>query len=80
MTSTLGRADADLAGGTLFDRAYYALRERLLRGQLWLGAPVSSRQFVKELGVSHLTITQTGNAYGDFLLGYPNNVSRDYYT
>ena len=42
----------------LADRAYYAIRENILRGTLSLGAPVSSRTLAQELGMSHLPVAQ----------------------
>ena len=42
----------------LADRAYFAVRERILRGILQLGAPVSSRTMAQELGMSHLPVSQ----------------------
>jgi GntR family transcriptional regulator, rspAB operon transcriptional repressor len=46
------------ATGNLVDRAYYATRDRILRGALRLGAPVSSRGIALELGMSHLPVSQ----------------------
>jgi DNA-binding GntR family transcriptional regulator len=43
---------------SLADRAYFAVRERILRGFLRLGAPVSSRTLAAELGMSHLPVSQ----------------------
>jgi DNA-binding GntR family transcriptional regulator len=43
---------------SLTDRAYYAVWDRLLRGELRLGMPVSSRRFAEELGMSHLPVSQ----------------------
>lgn len=40
------------------DHAYHAVRERILRGTLALGAPVSSRSLAGELGMSHLPVAQ----------------------
>jgi DNA-binding GntR family transcriptional regulator len=46
------------AADTLAHRAYLAIRERLLRGQLRLGTSVSSRRLAEELGMSHLPVSQ----------------------
>lgn len=42
----------------LADRAYYAVREKILRGVLRPGAPVSSRGLARDLGMSHLPVAQ----------------------
>lgn len=44
--------------GNLADVAYHAVREKILRGLLRLGAPVSSRRIAQELGMSHLPVAQ----------------------
>lgn len=44
--------------GNLADLAYHAVREKILRGVLKLGAPVSSRGVAQELGMSHLPVAQ----------------------
>jgi DNA-binding GntR family transcriptional regulator len=44
--------------GSLADQAYLAIRDRILRGVLRLGAPVSSRGIGQELGMSHLPVSQ----------------------
>jgi DNA-binding GntR family transcriptional regulator len=44
--------------GNLADSAYLAVREKILRGILPLGAPVSSRGLAQELGMSHLPVAQ----------------------
>lgn len=44
--------------GNLADGAYLAIREKILRGVLALGAPVSSRGLAQELGTSHLPVAQ----------------------
>ncbi|MBL8227546.1 MAG: GntR family transcriptional regulator [Bryobacterales bacterium] len=46
------------SGGNRVDEAYHAIRERILRGALALGAPVSSRSLAGELGMSHLPVSQ----------------------
>jgi DNA-binding GntR family transcriptional regulator len=47
-----------LAGGTsLADRAYLAIRDQILRGQLRPGTPVSRRNVAAELGMSVLPVT-----------------------
>jgi GntR family transcriptional regulator, rspAB operon transcriptional repressor len=43
---------------SLSDEAYYAVRERILRGQLALGTPVSSRGLAQEFGMSHQPVAQ----------------------
>lgn len=45
-------------GQNCAEQAYYAVRERILRGQLRPGAPVSSRTLAPELGMSHLPVSQ----------------------
>jgi DNA-binding GntR family transcriptional regulator len=40
------------------DRAYRAILEQILRGQLPLGAPVSRRQVARELGMSVLPVSE----------------------
>ena len=42
----------------LADRAYFAIRDKILRGSLRLGAPVSSRSLAVDLGMSHLPVSQ----------------------
>ncbi|HYZ85804.1 MAG TPA: GntR family transcriptional regulator [Bryobacteraceae bacterium] len=42
----------------LADQAYFAIRDKILRGVLRLGAPVSSRSLAQELGMSHLPVSQ----------------------
>jgi DNA-binding GntR family transcriptional regulator len=44
--------------GSLTEQAYLAIRDKILRGVLRLGAPVSSRGIAQELGMSHLPVTQ----------------------
>jgi DNA-binding GntR family transcriptional regulator len=44
--------------GNRADEAYHAIRERILRGELALGTPVSSRSFASELKMSHLPVSQ----------------------
>lgn len=43
---------------TLADQAYLAVQDRILRGVLRLGEPVSSRSLAQELGMSHLPVAQ----------------------
>ena len=43
---------------SLADQAYFAVREKILRGSLRLGAPVSSRSLARQLGMSHLPVSQ----------------------
>lgn len=43
---------------SLSDEAYYAVREKILRGQLALGTPVSSRGLAQEFGMSHQPVAQ----------------------
>jgi GntR family transcriptional regulator, rspAB operon transcriptional repressor len=43
---------------SLSDEAYYAVREKILRGQLPLGTPVSSRGLAQEFGMSHQPVAQ----------------------
>lgn len=52
-----GRAPAK-PPGNLADSAYLAIRERILRGTLALGAPISSRGMAQEFGMSHLPVAQ----------------------
>lgn len=44
--------------GNLADAAYLVIRDRILRGVLTLGTPVSSRTVAQELGISHLPVAQ----------------------
>lgn len=43
---------------SLADRAYYAIRERILKGQIGLGAPLSRRKLAVELGMSLLPVSE----------------------
>ncbi len=52
------RTAAAVENGTLADEAYLAVRERILRGALALGEPVSSRGLARQLGMSHLPVAQ----------------------
>lgn len=45
-------------GTTLADRAYQAIRDEILRGQLPPGTPVSRRRVAGELGMSVLPVTE----------------------
>lgn len=49
---------ASRASESLGDRAYFAVREKILKGSLRLGAPVSSRSLAHQLGMSHLPVSQ----------------------
>jgi DNA-binding GntR family transcriptional regulator len=51
--STIGTSRASLA-----EQAYLSIRERILRGQLALGAVLSRRRLADELGMSMLPITE----------------------
>jgi DNA-binding GntR family transcriptional regulator len=42
---------------SLSDRAYHAIRERILRGQVRPGSPLSRRRLAQELGMSVLPVT-----------------------
>jgi DNA-binding GntR family transcriptional regulator len=44
--------------GSLADQAYLAIRERILRGQLSLGAVLSRRELAQQLGMSMLPICE----------------------
>jgi DNA-binding GntR family transcriptional regulator len=44
--------------GSLADRAYQAIRDQILRGQLPPGTPVSRRRIAAELGMSVLPVTE----------------------
>jgi DNA-binding GntR family transcriptional regulator len=50
--SAAGRGDVSLA-----DRAYLAIRDEILRGQLRPGTPVSRRRLARELGMSVIPVT-----------------------
>ncbi|MBI4893731.1 MAG: GntR family transcriptional regulator [Acidobacteria bacterium] len=52
------RKTAGVENGTLADEAYLAIREWILRGDLALGEPVSSRRLARQLGMSHLPVAQ----------------------
>jgi DNA-binding GntR family transcriptional regulator len=56
MVSTLKRRDRSEV--SLTDRAYYTVRERILRGQLPPGTALSRRKLAEELGVSFLPISE----------------------
>ena len=44
--------------GSLADQAYLAIRERILRGQLGLGAVLSRRELAHELSMSMLPVCE----------------------
>src|SRR5690242_11160175 len=44
--------------GSLADQAYLAIRERILRGKLTLGAVLSRRDLAQELGMSMLPVCE----------------------
>src|SRR5829696_8796979 len=46
------------AAPSLADRAYLAIRDEILRGQLPPGTPVSRRRVARELGMSVLPVTE----------------------
>ena len=45
-------------GGSLSQRAYYLIREKILMGKIPLGDPLSRRGLARELGMSFLPISQ----------------------
>ena len=57
MPPSRGRSPAP-QGTTLADRAYQAIRDEILRGQLPPGTPVSRRRVARELGMSVLPVTE----------------------
>ncbi|HUG54000.1 MAG TPA: GntR family transcriptional regulator [Vicinamibacteria bacterium] len=48
---------ASASAVSLADRAYYAIRDEILRGQLRPGTPLSRRRLARELGMSVLPVT-----------------------
>jgi DNA-binding GntR family transcriptional regulator len=52
------RATHAAQGATLAERAYLAVRDEILRGQLPPGTPVSRRRVARELGMSVLPVTE----------------------
>ena len=56
MASTLKRRAR--SEGSLTDRVYYTVRERILRGQLPPGTALSRRKLAAELGVSFLPVSE----------------------
>jgi DNA-binding GntR family transcriptional regulator len=56
-TSLRKRGRRPSAEGSLADRAYQAIRDEILRGQLPPGTPVSRRRVALELGMSVLPVT-----------------------
>src|ERR1700759_220682 len=44
--------------GSLAERAYFFIREQILRGELPLGAALSRRQLAQELGMSLVPISE----------------------
>ena len=52
-----GRRTRDSAAPSLADRAYLAIRDQILRGQLRPGMPVSRRRVARELHMSVLPVT-----------------------
>jgi DNA-binding GntR family transcriptional regulator len=58
MRATATDQTIDACPDTLAQRAYYAIREQLLRGQLRLGSSISSRRMAETLGMSHLPVSQ----------------------
>jgi GntR family transcriptional regulator, rspAB operon transcriptional repressor len=55
-TSGARRSSRDRA--SLSDRAYYMIREQILRGKVGLGAIISRRKLAEELGMSFLPISE----------------------
>jgi DNA-binding GntR family transcriptional regulator len=47
---------------SLADQAYYAIRERILKGEMALGAPLSRRKLATEFGMSLLPISEAFQA------------------
>jgi DNA-binding GntR family transcriptional regulator len=52
------RAATPARGTSLSEHAYNAIRERILRGELRLGAPLPRRQLAAELGMSILPVAE----------------------
>jgi GntR family transcriptional regulator, rspAB operon transcriptional repressor len=56
--STLRRKTSKHEHVSLADQAYYAVRERILKGEIPLGAPLSRRKVAAELGMSLLPVSE----------------------
>ena len=57
--STRRKTKTDMS---LADQAYYAIRERILKGEIALGAPLSRRKLAAEFGMSLLPISEAFQA------------------
>jgi len=65
MTSAFAASRPHPPADNLAQRAYYSIRERLLRGELRLGVSISSRRMAEELGMSHLPVSQALRRLGN---------------
>ena len=58
MTTAAPKFSSREEQGSLSERAYFVIRDRILKGELALGADVSRRRLAAELGMSLLPVTE----------------------
>jgi DNA-binding GntR family transcriptional regulator/dienelactone hydrolase len=58
MTEALATASVRLEHASLAERAYQLIRERILKGELWLGTALSRRDLASELGMSLIPVSE----------------------